>query len=45
MFDKHLEINHQIHNLVADTFNTLVSKYDISEEDRTTGKEITELPQ
>lgn len=35
MFDKRLEINFQIHNIVADTFNTLVSKYDISEEDRT----------
>ena len=35
MFDKHLEINHQIHNLVADAFNTLVNKYDVSEEDRT----------
>ena len=35
MFDKRLAINFQIHNIVADTFNTLVSKYDISEEDRT----------
>ena len=35
MFDKHLRINHQIHNLVADAFNTLVNKYDVSAEDRT----------
>ena len=35
MFDKHLGINHQIHNLVADAFNTLVNKYDVSTEDRT----------
>ena len=35
MFDKRLEINHQIHNLVADTFNTLVEKYDVSTDDRT----------
>lgn len=34
MFDKRLEINHQIHNLVADAFNTLVNKYDVSKEDR-----------
>ena len=32
MFDKHLEINHQIHNLVAGAFNP------------TTGQPITELP-
>lgn len=37
MFDKRLEINHQIHNLVAYAFNTLVSKYDVSKDD------ITEL--
>lgn len=37
MFDKRLEINHQIHNLVADAFNTLVNKYDVSKDD------ITEL--
>lgn len=35
MFDKRLQINFQIHNLVADAFNTLVNKYDVSEEDRT----------
>ena len=32
MFDKHLEINHQLHNLVADTFNPHTSEA------------ITELP-
>lgn len=35
MFDKRLQINFQIHDLVADAFNTLVNKYDVSEEDRT----------
>lgn len=35
MFDKHLEINHQIHNLLAETFNTLVSKYHVSQDDCT----------
>lgn len=34
MFDKRLEINHQIHDLVADAFNHLVNKYDVSKEDR-----------
>ena len=34
MFDKRLEINHQIHNLVADTFNNLVEKYDVGTDDR-----------
>ena len=33
MFDKHLEINNQLHNLVADTFNP------------PTGQPITELPE
>ena len=45
MFDKRLEINHQIHNLVADAFNTLVNKYDVSDNDRTTLQAITELPE
>ena len=40
MFDKRLEINHQIHNLVADAFNTLVDKYDVSDNDRTMLHEV-----
>ena len=40
MFDKRLETNHQIHNLVADTFNTLVDKYDVSDNDRTMLHEV-----
>lgn len=33
MFDKHLEINHELHNLVADEFNP------------TTGQPTTGLPE
>lgn len=35
MFDKRLEINHKIHNLLAETFNTLVRKYHVSQDDCT----------
>lgn len=35
MFDKHLEISHKIHNLLAETFNNLASKYHVSQDDCT----------